>query len=156
MNSCSTLFLIGPNIPGGSCSLSVQVRPPLNDRFMHPLHLKFNMPPVGMINTKAGQYFSNRFLLLQASSKSHHQSNKHLLGPLCQISSWMGDKNTSYFVSQTEWNAHLGFHKKIQCMLCLTGTSVEQNMWLSRSGWLDLTVNIAFLPYRFGQIKEAL
>jgi hypothetical protein len=33
------LFLIGPRIPGGSCSLCDQVIPPSNDLFMAPLHL---------------------------------------------------------------------------------------------------------------------
>lgn len=37
-----TLFLDGPSIPGGSCSLSDQVTPLLYDRFMHPLHLSFD------------------------------------------------------------------------------------------------------------------
>jgi len=37
---CYTLFFIGPNIPGGSCSLSVQVIPLSYERFMNPLHLK--------------------------------------------------------------------------------------------------------------------
>lgn len=34
-----TLFLLGPMIPGGSCSLSSQVIPLSYDLFMHPLHL---------------------------------------------------------------------------------------------------------------------
>lgn len=33
------LFLIGPRIPGGSCSLGNQVMPPSSDLFMAPLHL---------------------------------------------------------------------------------------------------------------------
>lgn len=36
-----TLFFMGPNIPGGSCFLSVQVIPLSYDCFMHPLHLQF-------------------------------------------------------------------------------------------------------------------
>jgi hypothetical protein len=31
-------------MPGGSCSLSVQVIPLSYDRFMHPLHLRFIKP----------------------------------------------------------------------------------------------------------------
>jgi len=34
-----TLFLMGPRIPGGSCSLSDQDMPPLSDLFMAPLQL---------------------------------------------------------------------------------------------------------------------
>jgi hypothetical protein len=33
------LFLIGPRMPGGNCSLGDQVTPPSNDLFMAPLHL---------------------------------------------------------------------------------------------------------------------
>lgn len=35
------MFFEGPNIPGGSCSLSDQVTPLSYECFMHPLHLDF-------------------------------------------------------------------------------------------------------------------
>lgn len=41
-----TLFLDGPSMPGGSCSLCVQVTPLSYDRFMQPLHLDFTKPTV--------------------------------------------------------------------------------------------------------------
>lgn len=43
-----TLFLDGPSIPAGSCSLSDQVTPLLYDRFMHPLHLVLIGPMVSI------------------------------------------------------------------------------------------------------------
>lgn len=64
-----TLFFIGPNIPGGSCSLSVQVIPLSYDRFMHPLHLKFNKPTVSRSMQKMA-VITIKFTFLQGAKKS--------------------------------------------------------------------------------------
>ena len=64
-----TLFFIGPNIPGGSCSLSVQVIPLSYDRFMHPLHLKFNKQTVSRSMQKMA-VITIKFTFLQGAKKS--------------------------------------------------------------------------------------
>ena len=88
----STLFLMGPKMPGGSCSLSDHVTPLSKDLFIKPLHLSETCQNQNMFHTHTRPHTHTRIHYTYATTlssftlipprTSHTGNNKDILTSL--------------------------------------------------------------------------